>query len=201
MRPPDPTPTIGMAVPERNSTHGLTCIVPKGWMGKTMPTLDRAFALRLHGMGTREGPDGRLLALTATVDRGFGGFGEFSEQNLEGAGGAAWLVPDRLSGLAAELELALTGPDTFQGTAAIGIGTTRAIRLTTMGTGYLEPAPDRSLSGVAAWRADTGVAGCPAIVGMVASLITIGAATAGRFEHEIWLLVPGSLAGLLNRDV
>ena len=177
MRPSLPAPTIGMAVPDRPSMHGLTCTVPKGWMGTTMPTLDRAVALRLRGMGTREGPDGRLLVLTATLGR------------------------ERLSGLAAELELALTGPGTFQGSGEIGFGATRAIRLTTMGSGYLEPAPDRSLSGVAAWRADTGVVACPAIGGMVASLITIGAATANRFGHEIWLLVPGSLAGLLVRDV
>ena len=142
-----------------------------------MPTFDRAFALRLRGMGTREGPDGRLLVLTAM------------------------LGPDRLPGLAAELQLALTGPGTFQGSGEIGFGATRAIRLTTVGSGYLEQAPDRSFSGVAAWLAATEAAGCPTTGGMVASLITIGAATANRFGHETWLLVPGSLAGCLARDV
>ena len=165
-----------------------------------MPTLDRALALRLRGMGTREGPDGGLLVLIATVDRGFGGFGGFDTQDSAGGSHAERLVPDRLPAIAAQLELALTGPHTFQGTAAIRVGATRAIRLTTMGAGL----PGAGSGPVAHRRGRVERTyrggGVAAIAGMVASLITIGAATAGRFGHEIWLLFPGSLAGIFARD-
>jgi hypothetical protein len=198
MRPPGPAATIGEVVPDRPSTHGPYCDIPKGRMGKRMPSPDRAFALRFRGTGTREGPDGGLLMLTALVERGLGGFGK---QHPNEGNRPVPFIPGHPSLIGIVLELAITGSRTFQGAGEIGFGAAHAMILTTLGAGYLEPALDGSLSGVAAWRNDAGTGGYPVETGMVASLISIGAATAGRFEHETWLLFPGSFAELVARDV
>lgn len=126
-------------------------------------------ALRFRGLARRLGPDGNVVAMattapSCTVHSRVGVDGLTAKREL-GRGNAA----------ICDAELILTGDAAFQQTATVAFGDRGdVLRLSTVGTGYLGPAPvSEARQGAAIWQVDGGDGQFAGAVGMVVSTFVL----------------------------
>ncbi len=127
------------------------------------------YALRFTGRATAAGPDGSVLALTATAPGA-------TLAATVGAGGLVGSIRPAADGEATlAAEVTLTGATSFQAIGTIACGDGHWLRCSTVGSGYLGAAADPARKhGTAMWRVEGGEGQFAGASGLITSNFVVG---------------------------
>ena len=136
------------------------------------------YALRFTGRATPAGPDGSVLAVTATA----------AGATLAATVGPAGLASDRRPAAGGEAafaaELTITGETSFQEVGTVSFGHGHRLRFATVGSGYLGAGPDPARRhGAAVWRVEGGEGQFAGARGLITSNVVLGADLAVTDHH------------------
>jgi hypothetical protein len=134
------------------------------------------YALRFTGRATPTGPDGRVLALTATAP------GATLVAAVGPAGLAASLEPASGAEAAFASEVTVTGDTSFQEVGTIAFGAGHRLRFATVGSGYLGPGPV-GRHGAAVWRVEGGEGQFAGARGLITAHVVLGEDLAVTGHH------------------
>ncbi len=126
------------------------------------------YALRFTGRATPTGPDGSVLALSATAP------GVTLVTVVGPTDLAARLEPAPGSGAAFASEVTVTGETSFQEVGTIAFGDGHRLRFATVGSGYLGAGP-MGRHGASIWRVEEGEGQFAGARGLITAHVVIGA--------------------------
>ena len=126
------------------------------------------YALRFTGRATPGGPDGSVLAVTATAP------GAIFVTSVGPAGLAARLEPAIGAGAALTSEVTVTGETSYQEIGTIAFGDGHRLRFATVGSGYLGAGP-MGRHGASIWRVEEGEGQFAGARGLITAHVVIGA--------------------------
>ena len=143
------------------------------------------YAMRFTGRATPTGPDGTVLAVTATAPS----CTVTSTVGPEGLAGT--LEPAAGDEATFASEVTFTGATSFQAVGTIAFGDGHLLRFSTVGSGYLGASPDPALRhGTVSWRVEGGEGQFAGASGLITSNVFVGEDLAVTDYHLGVLFLP-----------